>query len=119
MKFRARAQRRAFDRQLRRLAQFGDESQRQQAQAIQRDRDLADIVYIVTLERFVDQGGVVLEMDEESQVPILDRLLEFFQWLWESGALIEIIRLIIGGMTVDQLSALRYQPRGRRDEVTA
>ena len=115
MKFRVRAQRRAFDRQLRRLARFGDESQRSQAESVLRDRDLTDIVYIASLEKFVDQGGGVIAIDSESQVPILDRLIDFFQWLWESGALIEIIRLFLGGMTVEQLAAIRYRPRSGQE----
>ncbi len=109
MKLRVRAQRRAFDRQLRRLAKFGDENQQEHAQLVMQDAELREMVYIGSVERFIDQGGAIIAMDEDSQVPILDRLIDFFKWLWESGALLEIIKLFLGGLTADEQRALKFQ----------
>lgn len=73
------------------------------------DSELRDLVYIGTVERFIEQGGGVIAMDDESQVPILDRLIDFFVWLWESGALIEIIKLFLGGLNTAEQKALKFQ----------
>ncbi len=110
MKLKARTQRRAFDRQLRRLATFGSEDQRQQAQLVLNDPDLRNLSYIGSVERFIEQGGNVLAVDEDSQVPVLDRLIDFFKWLWESGALLEIIELFLGGLDAQQQKALKWKP---------
>lgn len=95
MSIRERSQRRFFDRQLRRLGRDGDEDARRLVALM--TPEMRDDVYQLALDKFVADGlGQVVARDE-SQTPILDRLLEFFQWLWESGALLEIIKLIIGG----------------------
>ena len=109
MNFRSRTQRRAFDRQLRRLQKFGNDQEREQAQLVLDDWDLRNLVYIGSVERFIEQGGAVIAMDEESQVPILDRLIDFFKWLWESGALMEIIKLFLGGLSTEEHKALRWR----------
>lgn len=109
MSIRERSQRRMFDRQLRRLGRDGDEDARQLVESM--TKEMRDDVYQLALDRFVMEGRGQVVARDESQTPILDRLLEFFQWLWESGALLEIIKLIIGGglMTVDSEVVAFYQ----------
>lgn len=97
MNVRERSQRRAFDRQLRRLGRDGNEEARGLVAAL--TSDMKDDLYQASIDRFVSQGGgKVVAYDGDSQTPILDKLIEFFQWLWESGALLEIIKLFFGGL---------------------
>lgn len=98
MSLRERTQRRAFDRQLNRLGRNGSEEER--AFVASMTPAMQDDLYQLSLERFIATntvGAAVIGYDE-SQTPILDKLIEFFQWLWESGALLELIKLFFGGL---------------------
>ena len=78
MSIRERSQRRAFDRQLRRLGRDGNEEARGLVAAL--TSDMKDDLYQASLDRFVSQGGGKVIAYDESQTPILDKLIEFFQW---------------------------------------
>ena len=98
MSLRERTQRRAFDRQLKRLGRDGDEEARNLVAAM--TAEMKDDVYQLSIDKFLEGKNKDTEVIayDESQTPVLDKLLEFFKWLWESGALLEIIKLFLGGV---------------------
>ena len=94
---RARTQRRIFDRQLERLRVDGRPDERDAVNSLTAEN--IDDLYQLSLDKYISVRGQrsVVAYDGESQTPILDKLLDFFKWLWESGALMELIKLLIGG----------------------
>lgn len=97
MSIRERTQRRLFNQALWKLERAGSDEERQLIGSM--TAPMRDDIYQLAIDRFLvgkDKNREVIAYDE-SQTPILDKLLEFFTWLYESGALMDLIKLIIGG----------------------
>ena len=84
-------QRLALHRRLAALARSGEEIADGAMMALASFGDF----YQLTVRHFVQSTGAAHTLDEDG-TPILDKLLDFFKWLYESGALEWLIRLFAG-----------------------
>lgn len=103
MSLREKTQRRMFNMAFAKARSMASEEDRQHFDDAY-SYGLLDDVYQLSLGRFISEGLGVAWAFDESQTPILDKILEFFKWLWESGALLELIKLIGGGLSISAIA---------------